>query len=96
MLFVAILSLVVSGPLVVVRMTTFALNRVDRGPDTTPDWWSLWSTLAIPVFVAALAFVIWDSYRIGRREEAGIRVSGLRVPPPRRQSRRRRIPRGLR
>jgi hypothetical protein len=85
-LFVAIAALVVSAPIVAVWGGTKALGRDET---SVPDWWHDVTRWSVPVFVVALAFVTWDSFRIARMEERGIVVNDLRVPAPRRRRRRR-------
>jgi len=77
--FVAIIVVVVSGPVVAVRAGA-GLGGV--GP--VPHWWDRAFTIAVPSLVVAVAFLVWEARRISRRETEGIVVNRLRVPAPRR------------
>jgi hypothetical protein len=79
----AILAVVVTLPIVVIRAATMALGTWPG--DGAPEWWERASLGAAVLFGLASLFLIWDTYRISRIETTGVIVSRLRTPPRRRR-----------
>ena len=85
-LFVAILIVVVTTPVLAVRGLTMAVGTWPG--DDAPAWWDRGSMAAAGLFLVAALFLIWDTHRISQIEGQGVVVEHLRVPVSRRRRRR--------